>query len=402
MFSTAVSDVSSALTDVVSKATSEDKAHVFLFVVLQDIYGKDDPHLFIAREQTQVTAKARSTVQSINAARKTASSGGDRKAKKSPLTLPSRRVFGKVHYNGNFVFRTDDKADEIKAYKEAFKKTEANGGLLGLHDKLTKARADVLRDAPLPVPQKDLNQLPPLDVPQTDLDLLSEESESMGLSSLDMLSEESESLGLSNLDLLDEASEGSLGLGMLDGLDDVSEAPGIEPSPPQDSELSLNLDGLDDLSELSQEESDPTPQDEVPVSLRKAWETVSEDMKTAVNDTDNQLNKLREKLMSSSDQRLITVGNDFFGNGYPKIHGGHKVSFLTKLLDVERTFEAEAYKKALQSLYTAADNYEDYILSSAKVAGVDSNPGHKVGMRDRIGGQLTVLKKEVSRQIEMF
>jgi hypothetical protein len=378
------SALATALGDVKSRANSEKEAWKFLFVELKDIENKPKPYLFISRSGPNLLADVKKAVNDINTARQEARAGGNKKAVTSKLSVPSRKVYGTVFYNGNFVLRTDDAGDEnFQAYKVAFRKTASNGGLLGLHEKLTKQRTDYLRSEPLALPT-DPTELPghksedTTDAPSEGLDLLD------GLDELDELDSSTDSTDDSGLDLLDG----------LDELDTSSTEPSPDEIPPP-PDLDLDLD-------LGEPEEESDPPETVPASLREAWTTVADDIRDTITSVDNGLEKLRGELVGNEDPELAEIGEKFFGTGFPVLHGGHKVPFTAKLLDVQRSAVVDKYLTALQALRDEADDYLDHIQASVRVEVCDDNPAHNVGMRASMSRSLGALIKEADRQISLL
>lgn len=378
------SALASAFGDVKSRANSEKEAWKFLFVELKDIENKPKPYLFISRSGPNLLAEVKKAVNAINTARQEARAGGNKKAVSSKLSVPSRKVYGTVFYNGNFVLRTDDAGDEnFQAYKVAFRKTATNGGLLGLHEKLTKQRTDYLRSEPLPLPT-DPSELPgprsedTTGAPTDGLDLLD------GLDGLDELDSSTDTTVDSGLDLLDG----------LDGLDGPSTEPGPDEIPPP-PDLDLDLD-------LGEPEEESDPPETVPSSLRDAWTAVADDIRDTISGVDGGLEKLRVELVGNDDPELAEIGQKFFGTGFPVLHGGHKVPFTAKLLDVQRSTTVDKYLSALQALRDEADDYLDHIQSSARVEVCDDNPAHNVGMGTSMSRSLGALIKEADRQISLL
>jgi hypothetical protein len=359
-----LSELSSNLSDVLSKANDPEKAYTFLFVVLKDVYGADDPHLFVARETTQVTAQGKAAVKAINAARKKATDSGDTKAKKSPLSMPSRRIYGKVHYNGNFVFRTDEPSDEIKAYKEAFKKNSSQGGLLGTHSKLTKARADYTRDEPKDVPTED--------------------SESMFGN---MFGEPNDS----TLDLPPEEEDESEEVFTLP---EEHEDTLIEAPPPEDDDEDEGDTMFGDMLD----ELEPEPVDE---SLVKAWTTTVTLVTSTLGTVDTGLGKLKDILASSGDEELEAIAKQFFGTGFGDIHGPEKASLTSAMGAVAGTAsDAEDYGSALDKVEGHAKAYLDFLKSSDKVKACAEAPEGAVAIVSLVGSSLGDLQKEIDRQRE--
>jgi|GEM_PF-4602631 len=189
--------------------------------------------------------------------------------------------------------------------------------------------------------------------------------------------------GLDLLSLEEEEEEEDT---LLDNLPEEEEEE--EEDPLLEESLSL-LDSMD----LEEDE------DVVDPELLKDWIKVARAMADAVDDMNSGLGKLRTALMKSGDEELEEIAETFFGTGFPEIHGGHKVSFTSKLMDVERQSTATGYKAALESLQSEASSYLDHLKSSKKVEVCDDNPSHKVGIVTIMSKAIGNLQTEANRQI---
>ncbi len=184
------------------------------------------------------------------------------------------------------------------------------------------------------------------------------------------------------------------GLSMLFGdesTDTTAPTPPAPPPPPLDL-----LAGLDMLSGTT----DPP----VDAELKKKSVAVIEVTQDAVNTIDNALNRFRDELLKSDDEELEAIADEFFGSGFPVIHGGHKVGFITSMMNVRQSTTVPAYKKAMGTLNERAAAYLKHIQSDPRVAVLDSKSDlpenvDPVGMASILGGAITSLTAEVSRQL---
>lgn len=205
------------------------------------------------------------------------------------------------------------------------------------------------------------------------------ESPNESLDLLGMLEDDSEEVDTTGTEDL---------LGMLDEPD--SEEIDIPVAP----DLPLDLLGVLDEEEDTGELVDP--------DLKKAWIPVARSMADAVIDVDNGLSKLRSALLSSGDEELEEIADAFFGSGFPEIHGGHKVKFMSALLDVERQSEVDAYTSALNLIVERSTAYLEHLKSSQRVVVCDDNPAHKVGIVKTIGAAVADMQKEANRQVGLL
>lgn len=201
-------------------------------------------------------------------------------------------------------------------------------------------------------------------------------------------SERKTSTGISDEELGD-------GLSMLFGDESTSIPETSEAPPPPPPPLDL-LAGLDMLSGMT----DPP----VDAELKKKSVAVIDVTQDAVNTIDNALSRFRGELMKSDDEELEAIADEFFGSGFPIIHGGHKVGLVTSMMNVRQSTTAPAYKKALGALNDKAAAYLKHLQSDPRIAVLDSKTDlpdnvDPIGISSILGGAISSLTTEVSRQL---